>query len=147
MTRLLQERDEGWTIPLDGLRVDRLAFDFQVRLTCLSAESSLSETIEIVLESPFTLSLGGDEVELDPNGPPEALSPVLGVLRRTIAEAFVATDGALRLAFREGGQVRCEPNPQFEAWQVNDPRGVMVVCVPGGGEPVTWHGAEPERRS
>ncbi len=145
--RLLEEHGEGWIVPLDGWRVDRLAFDFQVRLSFLSEESPLTESIEVVLESPFSLSLRGDELELDPNGPPEALSPVLGLLRRTIVEALVEKDGTLRLAFREGGHVRCEPHPQWEAWQVNGPADrVMVVCVPGGGEPVSWDDGEPKPR-
>jgi hypothetical protein len=143
--RLLEASGEGWTVPIDGWRIDRLAFDFQVRLWFLSEESPLTGSIEIVLESPFSMSLRGDELELDPNGPPEALSPVLGLLRRTIDEASVENDGTLRLAFREGGHLRCEPHAQFEAWQMNAPDGVSVVCVPGGGEPVAWDGAEPNR--
>jgi hypothetical protein len=121
--RILEESGEGWTVPVDGWRVDRLAFDFQVRLWFLSEESPLTGSIEIVLESPFSLSLRGDELELDPNGPPEALSPVLALLRRTIHEALVEKDGTLRLVFREGGRLRCEPHPQWEAWQLNDPDG------------------------
>lgn len=52
--RLLEEHGEGWIVPLDGWRVDRLAFDFQVRLSFLSEESPLTELIEVVLESLST---------------------------------------------------------------------------------------------
>jgi Family of unknown function (DUF6188) len=134
--RLLEERSEGWEVPVHGWRVDHLVFDVNVRLWFLSEESPLTGLIEVVLECPFSLSLGGEELQLDPEGPPERLSPVLRLLRRTIDEAFVDKDGTLRLAFREGGHVRCEPHLQWEAWELNDPDGERVVCLPTGGESV-----------
>ena len=138
VAHLLSERDEGWTIELSGWQVDRCSFDFQTRLSFLHPQDYRpSGQANIALGSPFSLSLSGSEVVIDPEGPPEALSPVLGLLRQTVEGAFFEKSGTLNLTFRGGAHLRCDPDPQYEAWHLVAPDGVEVICVPGGGEPTT----------
>jgi hypothetical protein len=99
--------------------------------------------VEVVLESPFGLSIAGEEEAiLDPSGPPEALGPVLRLRHAVVDEALVEQDGTLTLAFRGAQHLRSEADPNYEAWQLVGPNGLLVVCLPGGGESAIWEGRE-----
>jgi hypothetical protein len=141
MTSALQDREGGWLVDLGGWRVDRCSFDFQTRLLFFyppEEKTDIDGTFEIVLETPFRLSLpDGEESQLDPNGPREALAPVLGLFQTTVDEAFVEEGGTLNVVFREGGHLCSQPHPDYEAWQLYGP-GLLIVCMPGGGEPAIW---------
>ncbi len=47
--------------------------------------------------------------------------------------------GTLVVTFADERVLRCEPQPDVEAWQVvgGDPQ-YLVVCKPGGGDPAVW---------
>ena len=38
------------------------------------------------------------------------------------------------LVFDDVGEIKVPPHPKFEAWQLLLP-DVLVICIPGGGEP------------
>lgn len=40
-------------------------------------------------------------------------------------------DGTLTLRFTHA-EVRVPPDPDFEAWNFGERRGVLVICMPGG---------------
>ena len=48
------------------------------------------------------------------------------------------------MTFADGGALRCEPDPDYEAWQVvgGDPQA-LVVCLPGDGELAVWDSSTP----
>jgi hypothetical protein len=50
----------------------------------------------------------------------------------------------LLLAVVHGSWLRCEPDPDYEAWQVvgGDPQA-LVVCLPGVGELAVWDSSTP----
>jgi hypothetical protein len=66
---------------------------------------------------------------VDADGQPLSLPSLVG---RSVASAS-AKDGVLLLAFADGTTLRCEPDPDYEAWQVDGgyPQR-LIVCCPGG---------------
>ncbi|MEU4316408.1 DUF6188 family protein [Nocardia sp. NPDC024068] len=61
---------------------------------------------------------------------PRTAGPVLGLLRRRVAEARVR-DRELFLAFATGECIVCPPHPHFEAWAAILPGGAQHFCPPG----------------
>jgi hypothetical protein len=47
-------------------------------------------------------------------------------------------EGELAVTFRNGERLLVGPVPDVEAWQITGPGGLLVVCMPGGGEPAIW---------
>lgn len=76
----------------------------------------------------------GNAVCTDRHG--ERLS-VLDLGGRTVA-AVSTDDGVLHIEFTDGATLRCNPDPDTEAWQVvgGNPQA-LVVCLPGG-ELAVW---------
>lgn len=74
--------------------------------------------------------------EIDPEDP-TTVGPVLWVVGKEI-QGVNAEGGALSLVFSDGSRVRCEPQEDYEAWQVvgGSPQH-LVVCMPGG-ELAVW---------
>jgi hypothetical protein len=141
---LLEQRGDRWVLRLEGWRVDRCSFDYQTRLSFLPPDDSEpSASVEVVLESPFQLSVAGEEgLILDPNGPPESLGPVLRLRHAVVHDASVEKDGTLKLTFLGGHHLRSDPNLQYGAWHLHGPNGLHVVCVPSGGEASIWQERE-----
>jgi hypothetical protein len=67
-------------------------------------------------------------------GEPRPLGSLVGL---TVTATSTASD-VLVLEFNDGSTLRCEPDPNYEAWQVvgGDPQ-YLVVCSPGG-ELAVW---------
>jgi len=61
-----------------------------------------------------------------------ATIPLTALVGRTVSAAS-APSGSLHLTFTDGSLLRCDPDPQYEAWQVvgGDPQA-LIVCEPGG---------------
>ncbi|UXM91822.1 DUF6188 family protein [Paenarthrobacter sp. JL.01a] len=96
----------------------------------------LGNDFEITIEAEFTLKAGemrwtGDPLTTEAAG---ALAPVT---LKTVSEATIGKDGTLRLTL---GQVMLtvSPHPLYEAWQVRGPRGLLIVCSPGGDYVACW---------
>jgi hypothetical protein len=71
-----------------------------------------------------------------------ALTTLLGLLHQTV-EAAVASDGELTLRFTDGTVLTVPPHGQYEAWQLRDEAGLLVVCMPGGRLAI-WLPTPPE---
>ena len=54
-------------------------------------------------------------------------------LENQAVDATVAADGQLALRFAGGTTLRVPPDDKYEAWQLRDDTGVLIVCRPGGG--------------
>jgi hypothetical protein len=70
----------------------------------------------------------------DKNGVDRVIASMVGNL---VSDASTL-DGTLVLSFDDGSVLRCEPDQQYEAWQVvgGSPQ-YLVVCLPGG-ELAVW---------
>jgi Family of unknown function (DUF6188) len=68
---------------------------------------------------------------------------VLLLFQATVESALVGREGDLTLSFRDGARLRVQPSPDYEAWQISGPDRLLVVCMPGGGEPAIWDEDSP----
>jgi hypothetical protein len=61
-----------------------------------------------------------------------AAIPLTALVGQTVSAAS-APSGSLSLTFTDGSQLRCDPDPEYEAWQIvgGDPQ-TLIVCEPGG---------------
>lgn len=126
-------------MPLSGKSVDRFLVDYQLTIEFLEPES---ERTIITIEQEFSLEINGKEYKLTPEKP-TTLCPIFDLFRRTVKSALAFKDGRLEVEFVEGGKLRVQPHPDYEAWGITGTRGLCVVCTPGGGLAV-WKPHPPE---
>lgn len=127
---------------LVGARVERTAFDHQVRLVLRRTDPASAAgavdgagavDAELVVETPFLFrSPAGGWLGLVP-GSGVSLAPVLGLFERSITSVEVGDRGTLTLGFTDGAGLRVPPDPRFESWHLTG-RGVAPVTVGPGGE-------------
>ncbi|GIF69903.1 hypothetical protein Ais01nite_79380 [Asanoa ishikariensis] len=116
-------------------RVDRTAFDFQVRLSFsgLGPDEGYRVDADLVIETPFLLcDASGEWHELDP-GTGSGLAPVLDLFRRTVSTVEIRGRGALHLTFDDGSELQVGPHAEYESWNLTG-IGVDPITVGPGGE-------------
>src|SRR3954451_17378195 len=75
----------------------------------------------------------------DRGGEPLSLSDLVGC---SVASAS-AKDGVLFFLFADGATLRCEPDPSYEAWQVEGGRPLRLIVCRAGGELSVWDETPP----
>jgi hypothetical protein len=75
----------------------------------------------------------------DRAGAPLSLSDLFG---RSVASAS-AKDGVLLFVFADGATLRCEPDPEYEAWQVEGGHPLRLIVCRAGGELSVWDETPP----
>lgn len=124
-------------LELEGKALTSYTAEFTVGL-------QLSDQFFVRIESPFTLKLPAGSVDLSPEEDPAESFQQLGeLIGCTITESGVASDGTLSITFGNAARFIVGPNNDYEAWTVSGPRGMLVVCTPGG-ELAIWSGEPPE---
>ena len=84
------------------------------------------------LEEAFTLTLSSGVVHHAGPAAPESLGLVLDLAGATVKKVSTE-DAVLTLTFADGRILRCEPHPEFEAWQVcGGTPEFLVVCSQEG---------------
>lgn len=83
--------------------------------------------------------IGGAVHEVDPEGDPRSLGPLLEIARSVVSAASAAEDGTLAVVFRSGAVLQVAPDERYESWVLTGRSGFMVVCTPGG-EIAVWEG-------
>ena len=81
---------------------------------------------EVVIESPFRLTVGDARHDLDPNDR-SGLGPLLAVYPDILDRISMSSRGTLTLTFVSGASLTVEPDDHYEAWSVDD-----FFCPPGG---------------
>lgn len=112
---------------LSGVDLSFIRIDHQTRLQF--------EDVEVVIESPFTLTAGGVTASMDER---EDLGPLLALYPDTLVSMSVGSDCRLRVSFVSGASIEVPADPQYEAWQVVGPGAALVVCQPGGEGLSCW---------
>jgi Family of unknown function (DUF6188) len=117
---LIGQTVEELRYPANGLRI---VFD-SGDLVCPALYADLEQAFSFVDTS-------GNRHHADP-AEPASLAPVLSIAGETVA-AVSTDDAVLYLGFSDGANIRCEPHPDYEAWQVcgGSPQ-FLVVCSNGG---------------
>jgi hypothetical protein len=124
---------------LTGSRVDRTAFDYQVRLTfsALDPDKGYRVDAELAIETPFLLrDHTGEQHELVP-GTGSSLAPLLDLHQQTVTAVEIRGSGALHLTFDDGAELHVGPHPHYESWNLTG-NGVEPITVGPGGE-TDWH--------
>lgn len=96
----------------------------------------LGNDFEITIETEFTVEAG----EIRWTGEPltkEAAGVLSPLTLTTVSEAAIGKDGTLRLALGQA-TLTVSPHPLYEAWQVRGPRGLLIICSPGGDYVACW---------
>jgi hypothetical protein len=94
--------------------------------------------VEIVIGCPFVLTVDGVVHQLDPEARSD-LGPFLALYPGSLSAAYVSSRATLNLEFTSGATVVVPPDPQYEAWEVHDDHGWLLVCMPGtNGEIAEW---------
>jgi hypothetical protein len=138
----LERTSNGYTIKIEGWKLDRCCVGYSLRLHFANGDPQQERGSELLIGSRFIVHQSdGHNERFHAESAPERLGPVLGLLNRTVKSAEVATDGTLRILFSETGEIEVPPDPNFEAWQIDGP-DFFAVCVPGGGNLATWAGDE-----
>ncbi len=102
----------------------------------------LSDDYFIRLESPFTLALTDQTLMLSPESDAASAFELLGQLvGQTISSSTVDRAGALSPWYLSAANRCIRTRPQFRAWTVSGPKGMLIVCSPEG-ELSIWHAAD-----
>ena len=116
----------GMDLRMAGHQVALCQVDFAFSVTTL-------ENVTLRAQGHITYrDAAGTVHEVDPEGDPRALGPLLEVARSTITAASTEDDGTLVVALGSSALLRVAPHDRYEAWTLTSRTGFMVVCVPGG---------------
>lgn len=121
-------------IPLSGEMLDSQEVDYTVRLY-------FSGDFFVRIESPFTLNLPDGRILLSPEeDESQAFSPLSDLVGHVVAESTIDDAGVFTVVFENGSSLVAKPDKAYEAWTLNGPNGLLVVCMPGG-ELAVWDAA------
>jgi hypothetical protein len=96
----------------------------------------LGRHFEVTIESPLTVTDGGNCWSGEPQTA-DAAGALLPLRSRAVTFVKVDADGTLNLGLGEA-TVTVPPDPMYEAWRVRGPRGMLIVCSPGGEYVAVW---------
>ena len=88
---------------------------------------------DLILRSPD----GRDEAWVSAGIGDDVMTELVGREAR-VERAVASSDSTLQLDFDGGVSVVSPPADDAEAWEVRGPGHVLVVALPGGGEPAIW---------
>jgi hypothetical protein len=71
---------------------------------------------------------------------PIAYAPLLSLLGEAVSRVEISNGGNLTIEFTSGGRIEVAPDPKYEAWELDGLGRLIVVCIPGGGEPAIFNG-------
>jgi hypothetical protein len=120
------------TLAIEPTELTYIRIDHQVRLQF--------GKVEIVIECPFVLTADGVVHQLDPASRKD-LGPLLAVYPAALSAAYRTQSAELHVEFDSGATIVVPQDADYEAWQVHDDRGWLVVCMPGTTGDVTEFGS------
>ncbi|GGJ05738.1 hypothetical protein GCM10011581_48520 [Saccharopolyspora subtropica] len=115
---------------LHGQQVTTQSFDYTVSF-------QTSGGYELRIENDYTLHTPHGSWNFSPEPSNEDSQELAALADQRIDHAAVSSDGTLTVKFATGSELRVQASPSYEAWTVAGPRGMKVVCMPGG-ELATW---------
>jgi len=96
----------------------------------------LGHQFDVTIETPLTVVDGGNRWSGEPLTA-DAAGALLPLNLREVTLVRVDRDGTLNLGLGEA-TLTVPPHPMYEAWQVRGPRGMLIVCPPGGEYVAVW---------
>lgn len=113
-------------LSIEGETVVRVCFD--EALTFLTDGG-----FELRIETSAAIETSSENMMLEPGVPGASAIPVLGFVGSRIDRGEVLESGVLKIFFSSDSGLTVSPDANFEAWELVGPRGMRVVCLPGGG--------------
>ena len=114
-------------LPIVGAVVTQLRFDAAITV-------AFDATFHLRLETTFQIAADeGLPVVLDPETDLPNMGSLLSLHQVLVSATQLDNAGNIRIAFTDGRVLSCAPNLNFEAWTFTGPRGLLYVCLPGGG--------------
>jgi hypothetical protein len=128
----------------DGVRVGRRTTEVGMDFLVGKTVSEVRDPGRIVFDAgtepiPRLYADVGQALCAAADGQPLSLTNLVG---HVVASAS-SRGGVLSLTFRDGVTLRCDPHPEYEAWEVEGGEShSFIVCCPGG-ELAVWDDAAP----
>jgi hypothetical protein len=128
MTSWRVDRDDGgWSLQLHHATVHRCTSEPALTLELRDGDDAGM----LRIEGRFVVTAGSVTHRLDAEKPAD-LDPARALVGQRIAMGRVLSAGLLEIRFEDGRILRVPPDDDFEAWELSGPRGMRVVCAPGG---------------
>jgi Family of unknown function (DUF6188) len=121
------KKNDGWHFLFVEGMLGLVKIDFRLTLVV----SDRSETIEICIETPFTITDSGADFACVPENP-VSLGPILSLVNSQVDFIEATTSGELSVRFATGATINVAPDPSFEAWQLATSTELLIVCPPEG---------------
>lgn len=125
----LAEREDHWVINLTGKAVTRCLVDNAFSLEFWTRDEG---AVTLRIEGTFTLKKNDSSTVLSADRA-KSLAPALALFGNVVASAMAGKDGSVRLSFSDGTSISSEPDPDYEAWELSETGGKLIVSKPGGG--------------
>ena len=110
---------------IEGADVVMCAFDYQVHLS-LRREHEADQVLQ--LATSFELLVDGTTHTIDPTELGDHVAPALRLFMRSVESATIDEARTLVIRFRPTATLTISPDLAYEAWQLNDARGLRLVC-------------------
>jgi hypothetical protein len=139
VTTALIEVDDGWELAVSGWQVTRCFVD--PAAFGLLVDGGEGETLRLYLETTFAVSDADRHATYGQrDAKPADYAPLLSLMGRPVSRIHISRSGDLSIDFEDAAAIHVPPDPQFEAWELEGLGPLMIVCVPGGGEPTIFMG-------
>lgn len=125
----LQEENDRWLIPMQGYVVTQCRIDYAFGIELWKSDEFW---FSIRISGNFICRVNDREYHLSAEHAPTEISPALSIIHKPVELAIAKKDGLLELAFSPDIQITVLPNPQYEAWELSGPKGLHLICTPGG---------------
>jgi hypothetical protein len=119
------EHLDYWELPLKGRSVTRCLIDFSFRFELDQARKVVS------IHNSFSFRNANGIYNLLPEVQ-TSLCPVLSIFDKSVVDAKAYKHGNLEILFSNGSHLLVAPDPNYEAWEIGELHGFLVVCCPGG---------------
>ncbi|HYA44309.1 MAG TPA: DUF6188 family protein [Acidimicrobiales bacterium] len=140
--------DGGFEYQVEGrvLSVNQLLVDAAFTVEMTSPEVRPSASVSVRLGGAFKCWFGGDEKAFDPEHNRVGLGPALALWGSRLRELTISSDSSLLMVFQNGTRLAVPPDPDLEAWTLNDHEGLLVVGGPSDRVSVFRRRAEGTQR-
>ena len=129
---MLSNVDSGWSLNLGGYQVTQCLVDFAFSIRLADNGSARNESVFLRIDCPFVCEINGQKFDLDATERVEELGPALRLFQHVASDAQISERGDLRFSFVDGAYLTAAPDPNYEAWNLSGPFGILIA-LPGGG--------------
>jgi hypothetical protein len=139
-----------WDLPIIGYQVATVEFSGRIGVVAYGTRSEgerFAPSARLCFGGSFVLSdQAGTRHNLNAEFGWEALTGLLNLRHRTVVSAVADDDSHIEVTFDDGSKLIAGPDPAYENWELDGPRGLNLVAMPGGGDPrISGNLGFPER--